>query len=73
LTVAHWAPLCLASFPWNFAAWNPGRTLAVLSVHGAAPLTKYTGCGQPNPDWGNRPLDGVPSLMVMAEFEWGDK
>jgi len=61
-----------ASFPWNFAAWNPGRTLAVLSVHGDAPLTKYTGCGQPNPDWGNRTLDGVPGLMVMAEYEWGD-
>lgn len=61
-----------ASFPWNFAAWNPGRTLAVLSVHGDAPLTKYTGCGQPNPDWGNRTLDGVSGLMVMAEYEWGD-
>jgi len=61
-----------ASFPWNFAAWNPGRTLAVLSIHGDAPLTKYTGCGQPNPDWGNRTLDGVPGLMVMAEYEWGD-
>lgn len=61
-----------ASFPWNFAAWNPGRTLAVLSVHGDAPLTKYTGCGQPNPDWGNRNIDGVPGLMVMAEYEWGD-
>jgi hypothetical protein len=61
-----------ASFPWNFAAWNPGRTLAVLSVHGDAPLSKYTGCGQPNPDWGNRTLDGVPGLMVMAEYEWGD-
>lgn len=61
-----------ASFPWNFAAWNPGRTLCVLSVHGDAPLTKYTGCGQPNPDWGDRTLDGVPGLMVMAEYEWGD-
>jgi hypothetical protein len=61
-----------ASFPWNFAAWNPERTLAVLSVHGDAPLTKYTGCGQPNPDWGSRTLDGVPGLMVMAEYEWGD-
>ena len=61
-----------ASFPWNFAAWNPGRTLAVLSVLGDAPLTKYTGCGLPNPDWGNRNLDGVPGLMVMAEYEWGD-
>jgi hypothetical protein len=61
-----------ASFPWNFAAWNPGRTLAVLSVHGDAPLTKYTGSGQPNPDWGSRNIDGVPGLMVMAEYEWGD-
>jgi hypothetical protein len=61
-----------ASFPWNFAAWNPGRTLAVLSVHGDAPLTKFTGCGQPNPNWGSRTLDGVPGLMVIAEYEWGD-
>jgi hypothetical protein len=61
-----------ASFPWNFAAWNPGRTLAVLSVHGDAPLTKLTGSGRPNPDWGNRNIDGVPGLMVMAEYEWGD-
>jgi hypothetical protein len=75
LNVAPVVPLghsACASFPWNFAAWNPGRTLAVLSVHGDAPLTKYTGCGQPNPDWGDRTLDGVPGLMVMAEYEWGD-
>ncbi len=61
-----------ASFPWNFAAWNPGRTLAVLSVHGDAPLTKFPGSGRPNPDWGKRNIDGVPGLMVMAEYEWGD-
>jgi hypothetical protein len=76
LELAPVAPLghsACASFPWNFAAWNPGRTLAVLSVHGDAPLTKYTGCGQPNPDWGNRTLDGVPGLMVMGEYEWGDE
>lgn len=75
LNVAPVVPLghsACASFPWNFAAWNPGRTLAVLSVHGDAPLTKYTGCGQPNPVWGRRTLDGVPGLMVMAEYEWGD-
>ena len=23
-----------ATFPWNFAAWNPERTLAVISLHG---------------------------------------
>ncbi|HEX9045460.1 MAG TPA: hypothetical protein VF988_00420, partial [Verrucomicrobiae bacterium] len=75
LNVAPVVPLghsACASFPWNFAAWNPGRTLAVLSVHGDAPLTQYTGCGQPNPDWGSRTLDGIPGLMVMAEYEWGD-
>ncbi len=61
-----------ASYPWNFAAWNPGRTLAVLSIHGDAPLTPLTGSGRPNPDWGHRDIDGVPGLMVMAEYEWGD-
>jgi hypothetical protein len=61
-----------ASYPWNFAAWNPERTLAVLSVHGDAPLTNRTGSGRPNPDWGERKIDGVPGLMVMGEYEWWD-
>jgi hypothetical protein len=60
----------LASYPWNFAAWNPERTLAILSVHGDAPLTHLTGSGRPNPDWGKRNIDGVPGLMVMGEYEW---
>lgn len=59
-----------ASYPWNFAAWNPGRTLAILSVHGDAPLTNMTGSGHPNPDWGDRNIDGIPGLMVMGEYEW---
>lgn len=59
-----------ASYPWNFAAWNPGRTLAALSIHGDAPLTPLTGSGQPNPDWGSATLDGIPGLMVMGEYEW---
>jgi hypothetical protein len=59
-----------ASFPWNYAAWNPGRTLAALSLKGDAPLTGLTGCGRPNPAWGDRTLDGVPGLMVMSEQEW---
>ncbi|MBL9207569.1 MAG: hypothetical protein JNN01_20980 [Opitutaceae bacterium] len=59
-----------ASYPWNFAASNPGRTLAVLSLKGDAPLTDLTGSGRPNPDWGTRTLDGVPGLMVMGEYEW---
>jgi hypothetical protein len=61
-----------ASYPWNFAAWNPGRTLAVLSVHGDMPLTPLPGSGKPHPDWGSRTVDGVPGLMTMAEYEWTD-
>lgn len=59
-----------ASFPWNFAAFNSDRTLAVLSLKGDAPLTDLTGSGRPNPDWGDRNLDGVPGLFVMSEYEW---
>lgn len=62
-----------ASFPWNFAAWNPERTLAALSVKGDAPQTALTGSGRPNPDWGNRSLAGLPGLMVMGEYEWWEK
>ena len=59
-----------ATFPWNFAAWNPGRTLALISVHGDAPQTNLTGYGGPNVDWGNRNIDGVPALFIMGEYEW---
>ncbi|HTN19746.1 MAG TPA: hypothetical protein VL125_04690 [Pelobium sp.] len=59
-----------ASFPWNFAAWNPDRTLAIISVKGDAPQTNLTGSGRPNPDWGKRNFDGVPGMMVMGEYEW---
>jgi hypothetical protein len=60
----------LATFPWNFAAWNPARTLAVVSVHGDAPQTNLTGFGRPNVEWENRNIDGVPSLFIMGEYEW---
>ena len=60
----------MATFPWNFASWNPRRTLAILSVHGDAPLTHLTGNGHPNADWGDRNLDGIPGVMVMGEYEW---
>jgi len=59
-----------ATWPWNFAAWNPGRTLAVLSIHGDAPETNLPGFGGKNCGWGNRNIDGVPGLMVMGEYEW---
>jgi hypothetical protein len=59
-----------ATFPWNFAAWNPDRTLAVVSIHGDAPQTNLTGYGQKNVDWGNKNINGVPSLFIMGEYEW---
>jgi hypothetical protein len=59
-----------ATWPWNFAAWNPGRTLCVLSVKGDAPQTNLTGYGGANVEWGDRNIDGVPGLMVMSENEW---
>lgn len=61
-----------ASYPWNFAAWAPQRTLAILSVKGDAPETNLTGSGHANPPWGNRSIDGIPALMVMGEYEWWD-
>ncbi len=73
-----WVPViplghsAMASFPWNFAAWNPARTLAILSVHGDAPQTTLTGNGRPNLDWGRRDIDGIPGLMAMGEYEWWD-
>lgn len=60
----------MATYPWNFAAWNPERTLAILSIHGDSPRTRLTGYGRANLDWGNRTLEGIPGLLVMGEYEW---
>lgn len=60
----------MATYPWNFAAWNPERTLAVLSIHGDSPRTHLTGYGRANLDLGTRTIEGIPSLMVMGEDEW---
>lgn len=63
----------MATFPWNFAAWNPERTLAVISLHGDAPRTNLTGYGRENLEWGRtRNIDGIPALMIMGEYEWWD-
>ncbi len=59
-----------ATFPWNFAAANPSKTLAILSIHGDAPQTTLTGYGGKNIDWGNKNIDGIPGLMVEGEYEW---
>lgn len=74
LKVAPIVPLghsAMATFPWNFAAWNPERTLAVVSYHGDAPRTNLTGYGGANLEWGRtRNIDGIPGLMIEGEYEW---
>lgn len=60
----------MATFPWNFAAWNPERTLAIISLHGDAPRTNLTGYGRDNVEWGKRTIDGIPGLMIEGEYEW---
>ena len=60
-----------ATFPWNFAAWNPDRTLCIISFHGDAPRTNLCGYVAANVEWGrNRNIDGIPGLMVEGEYEW---
>ena len=61
----------MATYPWNFAAWNPERTLAVISYHGDAPRTNLCGYGRANLEWGRmRNIDGIPGLMIEGEYEW---
>lgn len=60
-----------ATFPWNFAAWNPERTLCIISFHGDAPRTNLCGYGTANVEWGRtRNIDGIPGLMIEGEYEW---
>ncbi len=60
-----------ATFPWNFAAWNPDRTLCVISYHGDAPRTNLCGYGRANVEWGRtRNIDFIPGLMIEGEYEW---
>ena len=60
-----------ANFPWNFAAWNPDRTLCIISYHGDAPRTNLCGYGRANVEWGRtRNIDSIPGLMVEGEYEW---
>jgi hypothetical protein len=56
-----------ASWPYYFAAWNPGRTLAALSVSGQWPYFRNKDFA---PDiWGDRNIDFVPCLESMGEYE----
>lgn len=62
-----------ATFPWNFAAWNPDKTLCIISFHGDAPRTNLCGYGRENIEWGRtRNIDSIPGLMIMGEYEWWD-
>lgn len=58
-----------ASFPWNFAALDPARTLAVVSVSGQWPYY----IDQNTPNWAGRNVDGVPGLVAMGEYEAAEK
>jgi hypothetical protein len=56
-----------ASWPYYFAASNPGRTLAALSVSGQWPYFRDKNFV---PDiWGDRNIDYVPCLESMGEYE----
>ena len=56
-----------ASWPYYFAAWNPERTLAVISVSGQWPYFRNKDFA---PDiWGEKNIDFVPSLETMGEYE----
>lgn len=57
-----------ASYPWNFAAWNPQRTLAAVSISGQWPFYQ----SDDQPDWGTRSIDGVPGIVTMGEYEWAE-
>ena len=60
-----------ATFPWNFAAWNPDRTLCIISYHGDAPRTNLCGYGRANVEWDRtRNIDFIPGLMIEGEYEW---
>jgi hypothetical protein len=62
----------MASFGWDIAAWNPARTLAVLSISGQWPYFKDVNTGiNGSPEWGERTMDGVPGLTTKGEYEIG--
>jgi len=48
-----------SGFPWAFAAWNPARTLAVMSVSGSFPYYKSAAV----------PDVPVPGLVTLGDYE----
>jgi len=64
ITLGHSAA---ASWPYYFAAWDPERTLAAISVSGQWPYFRNPMFA---PDiWGTRTIDYIPALESMGEFE----
>ena len=56
-----------ASWPYYFAAWNPDRALAAISVSGQWPYVRNPTF---SPDiWGDRTIDFIPALETMGEYE----
>lgn len=58
-----------ASYPWNYAAWNPRRTLAVLSISGQWPFGSDDDASTRVDD----SLDGIPGLVTLGEYEWANE
>ena len=56
-----------ASWPYYFAAWNPQRTLAAISVSGQWPW--FRGPVFAPGIWGDKNIDFVPCLETMGEYE----
>ncbi len=59
----------MASYPYHFAAWNPIRTLAAISLKGNWPGNR----GPDDPEWTGSDVAGVPLLFVSGEYEWADE
>lgn len=55
----------MASYPYHFAAWKPGRTLAAISCKGTWPDYRDAN----SPPWKDSDLNGVPLLFVAGEYE----
>ncbi len=59
----------MASFPYHFAAWNPDRTLAAISLKGTWPDYR----DDRSPPWKDADLKDVPLLFVSGEYESADE
>ena len=71
LTYAPVVPIghsAMADFPYLYAAANPARTLAAISLKGSWPDMK-----RPPLDSVCDKLAGVPLLLVSGEYEWADE